>query len=74
MDCAQVAELVTDYLEGALPAEERSRFEDHVAACLECGRHLDQLRSMIHVMGHLRAGDIPADAMRALCEAFLRTD
>lgn len=30
--CLDVIELVTDYVENALPAEERRRFEDHVAA------------------------------------------
>jgi anti-sigma factor RsiW len=31
--CRQVVELVSDYLEGALPRSERRRFEAHLAGC-----------------------------------------
>ncbi|MBO3751417.1 zf-HC2 domain-containing protein [Streptosporangiaceae bacterium NEAU-GS5] len=74
MDCGQVAELVTDYLEDALKAEERDWFDGHVNACAGCGRLLDRLRAMIGLLGHLRAADIPADVMSALCQAFAGVD
>ena len=31
LTCQELVELVTDYLEGALPAAERARFEAHLA-------------------------------------------
>ena len=31
MSCQELVELVTDYLEGALSEEDRSRFDEHLA-------------------------------------------
>jgi hypothetical protein len=36
--CREVVELVTKYLEGALPNEERERFESHIGSCPHCSR------------------------------------
>jgi anti-sigma factor RsiW len=49
MDCQELVELVTDYLEGALPPSERARFEAHVASCPGCEIHLEQVRATIAV-------------------------
>ena len=45
--CQELVELVTDYLEGALPAAERARFDAHVAACPGCGEYLEQMRATL---------------------------
>ena len=34
--CREFVELVTDYLEGSLPRETRTRFEAHLAECEVC--------------------------------------
>jgi anti-sigma factor RsiW len=49
LSCQELVELVTDYLEDALPPAERARFEAHVAACPGCEAHLEQLRVTIAV-------------------------
>ena len=36
MNCIQLVDLVTDYLEGSMPAELRARFDEHVAGCDGC--------------------------------------
>ena len=36
IDCKDLVELVTDYLEGVLDAEDVERFEDHLALCDGC--------------------------------------
>ena len=51
MTCQELVELVTDYLEGALPREEVARFEEHLAVCPGCETYLDQVRSTIAVTG-----------------------
>ena len=38
LSCRALVELVTDYLEGALPDATRLRFEEHLAACADCPR------------------------------------
>ena len=43
--CRQMVELITDYLEGALPRSQRQRFEAHIAGCEHCGEYLAQVRS-----------------------------
>jgi anti-sigma factor RsiW len=49
LSCQELVELVTDYLDGALPPGERARFEAHVAACSGCAIHLEQVRATIAV-------------------------
>jgi anti-sigma factor RsiW len=44
MTCRQLVELVTEYLEQALPDEERLRFERHLESCGYCRRHVDLFR------------------------------
>jgi hypothetical protein len=39
--CREFVELVTDYLEGALPDGERIRFEAHLAECHGCTGYLE---------------------------------
>ncbi len=47
LSCQELVELVTDYLENALPPAERARFDAHVAGCPGCELHLEQLRATI---------------------------
>jgi anti-sigma factor RsiW len=53
LTCQELVELVTDYLEGALPASERARFDAHVAECEGCGLYLEQMLTTIRLMGGL---------------------
>src|SRR5258708_29461955 len=36
MKCEQIAEWIPDYLQGALPSEQRSQVESHLEECAEC--------------------------------------
>ena len=53
LPCQAFVELVTEYLEGALPATERERVEAHLADCDYCGDYLDQIRLTIRALGQL---------------------
>jgi anti-sigma factor RsiW len=70
LSCAELVELVTDYLEGVLPAVERERFEAHVVLCDGCASHLDQMQVTISVVGRLAEEDVPETAAAELLEAF----
>ncbi len=70
MNCRQVVELMTDYLEGALSAVERARFEDHIAGCDGCRAYLAQLRTARGIVGQLADEPVPAVVERELLEAF----
>jgi len=70
LTCQELVELVTHYFDGALPPDDRLRFEEHVAVCPPCRIHLHQMRETIRLLGTLREEDIPADARESLLAAF----
>jgi anti-sigma factor RsiW len=70
LSCRELVELVTDYLEGALPDEEQARFEEHIAGCGGCKTYVEQIRQTIEALGHLPDEALTPDAERVLLEAF----
>jgi anti-sigma factor RsiW len=70
LGCQELVELVTDYLEGALPEEERLRFEDHIGRCDGCEIYLEQIRQTVSLLGRLPEEALSPDAERELREAF----
>ena len=54
MTCHELAELVTTYLEGALPQQERDRFEAHRQGCSGCQTHVSQVRLVVSTLGQLQ--------------------
>jgi anti-sigma factor RsiW len=70
LTCAELVELVTDYLEGALPAGERERFEEHLTICEGCVNYVDQMRTTIELTGRLRVDDLSPEVAAELVGAF----
>jgi anti-sigma factor RsiW len=70
LSCQELVELVTDYLEGALPAELHDRFERHIAHCAGCQAYLAQVRATIAATGRLTRESLTPEAERGLLEAF----
>lgn len=70
LTCREVVELLTDYLEDALPAGERARVEEHLATCPDCTAYLEQLRTTIGVLGRLREEAVPSGVLTQLMAAF----
>jgi anti-sigma factor RsiW len=68
--CKELVELVTDYLEGALPADLRTLFEKHLAMCDWCVTYLDQMRQTQRALGTLTEESISVEARDALLHAF----
>jgi MEDS: MEthanogen/methylotroph, DcmR Sensory domain/Putative zinc-finger len=69
MTCHELAELVTTYLEGALPPPERDRFEAHQQGCSGCQTHVSQVRLVVSTLGELQPSadeDLPAQQGRML--------
>ena len=54
MTCKELVELVTDYLEGTLPADVRLQMESHLAGCDGCTHYLEQMRETIRLTGNVR--------------------
>ena len=70
--CQQVVELVTDYLEGALSAEDRRRFERHLAGCPHCTEYLAQMRETIRLAGRVAPEDLTPDMRSDLTDVYRR--
>ena len=68
--CSELVELVTDYLEGALPADRRTLFDEHLVKCDWCVAYLDQMRQTQRALGRLTEDSISPDARDALLHAF----
>jgi len=70
MTCREVVELVSDYLEGALPPETAARFARHLRSCDGCTRYLEQMRLTIVTVGRLRDDTVPPEALERLVATF----
>lgn len=70
MHCSELVELVTEYLEGTLPEDDRRRFEEHLAECPYCVNYLDQMRETIRVLGRLPEESLEPRAREELLVAF----
>ena len=70
LSCQELVELVTDYLEGALPGELHERFDEHIAHCSGCQAYLAQMRATVRATGTLTPESLSPDAENALLEAF----
>ena len=68
LSCQELVELVTDYLEGALPRRERLRFERHLDRCDGCWAYLEQMRQTIALAGRLGVEDLSPEAQAALMD------
>ena len=70
MTCRELVELVTDYLEGKLPADDKRRLEAHLDECPYCMEYIDQMRQTIAALGALTEDSISAQKRGELLEAF----
>jgi anti-sigma factor RsiW len=70
LSCQEVVELVTDYLEGALPPEQAADFEAHLQLCDGCRWYVEQIRTTIATVGRIEESDLPPEMREGLLAAF----
>ena len=70
MSCQELVELVTDYLEGALDAGERARFEAHLSECDGCSGYLEDMRRLVASLHRVPAPPPDPATRDALVRAF----
>jgi len=68
--CREVVELVTDYLEGALPADETSLFEQHIDSCDGCILYVEQMSTTVAAVGRVTEEDVRPETRERLLTAF----
>jgi anti-sigma factor (TIGR02949 family) len=70
LDCKDVVEVVTDYLEGVMAPEDRRRFERHLDDCDGCLHYLEQMRAVIRLAGRPTVESVPPETMAGLLRKF----
>jgi anti-sigma factor RsiW len=70
--CQQVVEMISDYLEDALPARERRRLENHLAGCPHCTAYLAQMRETLRLTGRLVPEDLSPQMEQEFSDVYRR--
>ena len=68
--CRQVVELVTDYLEGALPGQLRDAVERHLRLCPPCVVYVEQMRTTSAALREVPVESIDPRTRAELVSAF----
>jgi anti-sigma factor RsiW len=70
VQCQQVVELVTDYLEGALDPDMTAEVEAHLQLCDGCDIYVEQMRATIRALGTVPVETLSETAQSELLQAF----
>lgn len=68
--CCEAREGLTEYLENALPPEQRQGFETHLASCVDCRHFLQQLQATTQALSALPGEQMPAEMKQTLLQAL----
>jgi anti-sigma factor RsiW len=68
--CAELVELVTDYLEGSIDEDTRAEIEAHLTLCEGCTEYLRQMRETIRELGYVPVDTLGDRAKSDLMAAF----
>jgi anti-sigma factor RsiW len=79
MTCRELIELLQEYLDGALAADVRAHFEQHLAACASCATYLETYETTVE-LGRAAfthpddavPSDVPEDLVQAILAARRR--
>lgn len=70
LNCIDIVELMTEYIEGTMAPSDRERFEAHLRGCRGCIIYLAQMRETVALAGRITEESIPAETRDALLTAF----
>jgi anti-sigma factor RsiW len=70
MDCNELVELVTAYLDGSLDLDNRARFDLHLLECDGCENYLQQFRHTVATVGKVPFDDLAPEFRARLINAF----
>ena len=71
--CQEMIEVVTNYLDDALPPDEQQRFERHLSYCAGCNTYVDQIRETIRQTAMVPREESLPPALREEIVAQFRT-
>ena len=70
LSCQELVELVTEYLEGALPEADRRRLEEHISGCDGCRDYIGQIEAAVALTNRAQPPSLTPQAQEALLAAF----
>lgn len=70
MNCSDLVETVSAYLDGEATEEERVGVERHLTACAECAKRLESFRALKHAVARLEGRAAPPEGVQARVEAL----
>lgn len=70
MDCNELVEIVTAYLDGSLDLEDRARFDAHLLECDGCENYLQQFRVTVSTVGKIPLDDLDPEFRSRLLQSF----
>ncbi len=70
MDCNELVELVTAYLDGSLDTETRARFDVHLLECDGCENYLQQFRATVDTVARIDQETLDPAFRDRLLDAF----
>ena len=68
--CPRIVALLSDYLDGRLPADVCRDLEQHLGGCGECATFVETFRSTVSLLQSLTDDDLPEE-LRVRLKAFL---
>jgi anti-sigma factor RsiW len=70
MSCRQLAELVTDYLDGHLSLADQMRFQLHLGLCVHCRAYLKQFKATTGALRETQPEPPPPEVEAELLRRF----
>lgn len=58
MNCDELVELVSGYLDDELDARHRARFDAHLLDCEGCRNYLEQFRETVRALGRVAGSEL----------------
>jgi anti-sigma factor RsiW len=68
--CREFVGLITEYLEGALPAADADHVRAHLDVCPPCAGYLEQMRATIDRLGYVPVTSLSEEARDDIVAAF----
>jgi len=70
INCQELTEMVTDYVEDRMNPEVRLDFEKHVSLCRHCRAYLDQMQTTTELVGKMPDEPVPEKVMSEMLGLF----
>jgi anti-sigma factor RsiW len=70
VNCQEIVELVTDYLEGKLDPQMTAEVAGHLELCDGCDTYVEQMRATIRTLGTVPVATLSESAQAELVRAF----